>query len=94
MDDFRSLMYQYPRMTGQETPEGRPYWYSPEMGAYSEYTGTYPQLGGWVTMPTVDASGQVGSPVGMTDPITGEHFPGFKTQDEAERYARMRSRLR
>ena len=89
-----TMLAMQPRQTGRTTPEGRPHWYSPEMGHYSEYTGTEPYMGGWMTSPTVDEYGQVGQPVGRVDPITGEVFPAFKTQDEAERYAKMRSRMR
>ena len=106
MEDFRQLLLGFPRKTGQETPEGRPHWYNPlpdqalpgqvqqPRGHYSEYSGTDPYMGGWITSPTVDAYGVSGPSQGRIDPITGEIMPAFQTQDEAERYARMRSRMR
>ena len=85
---------QAPHRTGEATPEGRPVWGHPAMGRYSEYTATVPYMGGWMTPPTVDASRGPGAPVGPVDPVTGERFPAFRTRDEAERYAKMRSKLR
>ena len=93
-DKTISMLMSMPVKTGRETPEGRPHWYSPEMGHYSEYSDTSPYMGGWITSPTINEHGQIDQPVGRVDPITGEVFPAFKTKDEAERYAKMRSRMR
>lgn len=94
-------MYGYPVDTGRKTPEGRPVWYSPFSdpvsghpgGHYSEWSETVPYMGGWMTQPTVTPSGGFGGHYGPVD-YTGERMPAFKTQDEAVRYAKMRSRLR
>jgi hypothetical protein len=91
-----------PQRMGQNS-SGRPMYYRPDRGRYSEKSVTFPLMGKWITFPSVDAQGnlmgedQVLDYVranGPVDPITGEELPMFKSRDEAERYARMRSRTR
>lgn len=97
-----SLAPQQPQRVGSNT-SGRPMYRDQGGGVYSEKTATFPMFGSWMTYPTVDGSGTIHNEDwarnqvmanGAVDPITGEQFPTFKTQDEAERYARMRSRTR
>ena len=92
-----------PRPTGRNSSSGRPLYQNPSGGVYSEKTVTVPLMGKWITFPSVTAGGRITSEDdvwnylranGPIDPITGEKFPMFNTQDEAERYARMRSRTR
>ena len=100
---LQSLGSMMPQPMGQRSNSGRPLYRNPSGGVYSEKTATFPLMGSWVTFPTVDQSGiirnedwarQQAMATGAVDPVTGEKFPIFKTQDEAERYARMRSRTR
>lgn len=89
-----------PQTTGQKSRVGRPLYRDPSGGVYSEKTVTFPIGADWYTFPSVDASGNIKSEDevadyvrrnGAVDPITGERFPSFKSQQEAELYARQRS---
>ena len=93
-------------MPRQKTKSNRPIWRSPRKGPggeYSEFTVTFPMGGLWYTFPSVGEIGdimpeeQVRSYVaryGPIDPITGEKFPVFDTQDAAVDYAKKRSSTR
>jgi hypothetical protein len=80
---------------------GRPLYANPDGSYYSEKTVTFPFDGKWLTFPSVDESGNVLSEDevfdyvqknGPVDPITGETFPLFDTVEDAETYARDRSK--
>lgn len=82
---------------------GRPLYDDGQGNVYSEKTVTFPIGDKWYTFPSVDAQGntltedQVADYVrqhGPVDPITGERFPVFSTQQEAEAYAQQRSSTR
>lgn len=94
-------------MPRQKTKSGRPIHRQPraftEGNPYSEYTVTFPQGGQWYTFPSVDDIGgiipqhQIESYIakhGPTDPITGEVFPSFDTEEQATAYAKKRSATR
>jgi hypothetical protein len=87
--------------SGQTSRVGRPLYENPDGSYYSEVTVTFPFEGKWLTFPSVDESGNILSEDevfeyvkknGPVDPITGETFPVFETLEDAESFARDRSK--
>lgn len=80
---------------------GRPVWTDPNTGEqFSERTVTVPMDNNkWVTFPSVVGGNTMSEDwvanylreKGPVDPVTGERFPEFNSQAEAEEYARNRS---
>ena len=87
--------------SGQTSRVGRPLYENPDGSYYSEVTVTFPFEGKWLTFPSVDEYGNILSEDevfeyvkknGPVDPITGETFPVFETLEDAESFARDRSK--
>jgi hypothetical protein len=88
-------------VSDQTSRVGRPLYENPDGSYYSEVTVTFPFEGKWLTFPSVDESGNILSEDevfdyvkknGPVDPITGETFPFFETLEDAESFARDRSK--
>lgn len=86
--------------TGKVTRAGRPLWQK-DGELFSEKTITFRIGDKWLTFPSIGKNGeqipqrQIEAWVvenGPVDPITGEIFPVHKTLEEAETYAKKRSR--
>ena len=60
-DDYRSMinfLMAAPQQMGTNS-SGRPMYYRPDRGRYSEKSVTFPLMGKWVTFPSVDKQGGV-----------------------------------